>query len=71
MQWSVGGHPTWYALRLAAIWGPLAFAVFIRLVIAAAQDYTPDKVHGVEIGLSLYSAIMLAEHVVTLKVAAR
>ena len=71
MQWSFGGNPTWYAPRLAAIWGPSAFAALIRLVIAAAQIYTPDKVHGAEIGLTLYSAIMLAVHVVTLKIAAR
>ena len=53
------------------MWGPLAFAVLIRLVIWVAQIYTPDKVHGVEIGLILYSAIILAVHVITLKIAAR
>jgi hypothetical protein len=71
MQWGFGGTPTWYAPRLAGMWGPLGFAVLIRLVIWAAQIYTPDKVHGVEIGLILFSAIILAVHVITLKIAAR
>ena len=71
MQWSFGGNPTWSAPKLAGMWGPVAFAVLIRLVIWAAQTYTPDKVHGVEIGLTLYSVVMLAVHVMTLKIAAR
>ena len=71
MQWRFGGTPSWYAPRLAGMWGPLTFAVLIRLVIWAAQIYTPDKVHGVEIGLILFSAIILAVHVITLKIAAR
>jgi len=70
MQWSVSGNPTWHAPKLAAMWGPLALAVVIRLVIWAAQNTTPDKVHGVEIGLILFSAIILVVHVITLKIAA-
>ena len=70
MQWSVGGNPTWHAPKLAAMWGPSALAVLIRLVVWAAQTYTPDKVHGVEIGLTLFSAIILVVHVITLKIAA-
>jgi hypothetical protein len=60
MQWNFGGNPIWSAPKLAGMWGPLAFAVLIRLAIGAAQIYAPDKVHGVEIGLALYSAIILA-----------
>jgi hypothetical protein len=71
MQWSLGGKPTWYAPRLAGMWGPLAFAVVIRLVIWAAQTWTPDKVHGAEIGLTLASAVIVVTHFVTLKIAAR
>jgi len=70
MQWSVSGNPTWHAPKLAAMWGPLALAVIIRLVIWAAQNTTPDKMHGVEIGLILFSAIILVVHVITLKIAA-
>jgi hypothetical protein len=71
MQWSFGGNPIWHAPKLAAIWGPLVFAFVIRLVILAAQIYAPDKVHGIEIGLSLFSFIILAVHIVTIKSAAR
>ena len=71
MQWSFGGNPTWCAPKLAGMWGPLAFADLVRLVIGATQIYAPDKVHGAEIGLALFSAIVLAVHVITLKIATR
>jgi hypothetical protein len=71
MQWTFGGTPTWYASKFAAMWGPVAFAVIVRLVIWAAQTYTPDLVHGVDIGLVLFSVINAAVHAVTLKVASR
>ena len=71
MQWSLGGKPTWYASKLAAMWGPVVFAVIVRLVIWAAQIYTPDKVHSVNIGLVLFSVIIATVHAVTLKVASR
>ena len=71
MQWNFSGNPTWYAPKLAGMWGPLAFAVVIRLAILAAQIYSPDRVHSVEIGLILFSAIILVAHVITLKIAAR
>jgi hypothetical protein len=71
MHWSFRGEPTWYAPKLAGLWGLLAFALFIRLVIWAAQTYAPDKVHGAEIGLTLFSVIIAVAHFVTLKVATR
>jgi hypothetical protein len=36
-----------------------------------AQTWTPDKVHGAEIGLTLASAVIVVAHFVTLKIAAR
>ena len=39
--------------------------------IWAAQTWTPDKVHGAEIGLTLASAVIVVAHFVTLKIAAR
>lgn len=71
MQWSFRGKPTWYASKLAGMWWPVAFAVIIRLLIWAAQTYTPDNVHGVDIGLVLFSVVTAAAHAVTLKVASR
>jgi hypothetical protein len=71
MQWSFAGKPTWYAPKLAGLWGPLAFAVLVRLVIWGAQTWMPDKVHGAEIGLTLASAVIVVVHFVTLKIAAR
>lgn len=71
MQWGFDGKPTWYAPKLAAMWGMVAFAVIIRLVIYLAMTSMPDKVHGPEIGLLLFSIIVAATHVFTLAVAAR
>lgn len=71
MQWSFGGNPTWYAPKLAGMWGPLAFSIVVRFLIWLAQTYTPDKVHAVEAGLTLYSVIILIVHVMTLRIAAR
>lgn len=71
MQWSLGGIPAWSAPKLAAMWGPLVFAVVIRMTIWAAQTYAPDKVHGAEIGLTLFSAIIVVVHVVMLRSATR
>ena len=71
MQWSLRGAPTWHAPKLAALWGPVAFAVLIRLVIYLAMTYTPDKVHGPEIGVLVVSVVAAAAHFVTLHAAAR
>lgn len=71
MQWSFRGEPTWHAPKLAALWGPLAFAVLIRLVILLGMTYTPDKVHGPEIGVLLLSIVIAAVHAGTLAAAAR
>jgi len=71
MQWGFDGKPTWTAPKLAAMWGMVAFAVVIRLVIYLAMTTTPDKVHGPEIGVVLFSIIIAAGHAYTLAVAAR
>ena len=71
MQWGLDGKPTWHAPKTIALWGMLAFALVVRLLIWAAMTYTPDKVHGPEIGLLLFSIIVAAAHLWTLRSAAR
>ena len=71
MQWSFRGEPTWTAPKLAALWGPVALAALIWLVIFLVMTYTPDKVHGPEIGVLLFSMIIAAVHFGTLYAAAR
>jgi hypothetical protein len=71
MQWSLSGSPTWSAPKLIALWGELVFALAVRLLIWAAMTYTPDKVHGAEIGLLLFSIIVAATHLWVLSRAAR
>jgi hypothetical protein len=49
----------------------LAFALGVWLLIWVAMTYTPDKVHGPEIGLLVFSVIVAAAHVWVLRAAAR
>lgn len=62
MQWGLHGQPTWFAPRRVALWGPLAFALLVRLIIFAAVQYAPDKVHGATLGLVLFSVIVAGSH---------
>src|ERR1700681_1315818 len=65
------GEPTRYAPKAVGLWGMVAFALAIRLLIWATSTYVPEKVHGAEIGLLLFSVFVGAVHVLTLRAAAR
>jgi hypothetical protein len=71
MQWRLDGEPTWYAPNAVGLWGMVAFALSVRLLIWVASTYAPEKVHGAEIGLLLFSVIVAVVHVLTLRRAAR
>ncbi|WP_156042137.1 DUF1648 domain-containing protein [Bradyrhizobium sp. URHD0069] len=71
MQWGFNGQPTWYAPKALGLWGMVAFALAIRLLIWAASTYVPEKLHGADIGLLLFSVIVAVVHVITLRAAAR
>ncbi|KRR02631.1 hypothetical protein [Bradyrhizobium valentinum] len=71
MQWGLDGEPTWCAPKAVGLWGMVAFALAVRLLIWGASTYAPEKVHGAEIGLLLFSVIVAAVHVLTLRRAAR
>src|SRR5262249_8555105 len=71
MQWGLDGKPVWYAPKRAAMWGPPALALIVRLLIYLALTYVPDKPHRPEIGLLLSSVILAAAHIGILAVAAR
>lgn len=71
MQWGFDGKPTWTAPKNVAMWGMVAFALAVRLLIWAAMTYTPDRVHGPETGLLLFSIIFAAAHLWILHAAAR
>jgi hypothetical protein len=62
MQWGFDGKPTWYAPKTLALWGMVAFALAVRLLIWAAMTYTPDIVHGPDIGLFLFSVVVTLAH---------
>ena len=71
MQRDFDGKPTWYAPKAAALWGIVAFALAVRLLIWAAMTYTPSIVHGAEIGVLLISIIVPSVHYWMLRAAAR
>ena len=71
MQWGLDGKPTWYAPKAIGLWGMVVLALGVRLLIWAAMTYTPDKVHGPEIGLLLFSVVVTAVHLWVLRAAVR
>lgn len=66
MQWGRNGEPTWYAPKWLAMWGMLAFMVVVRLFIWLASTYAPQRVHGVELGILIFSVIAAGSHLVVL-----
>jgi len=69
MQWGTDGKPTWHAPKWVALWGMVPFMLAIRLFIWLASTYTPQNVHGAELGIVLFSVIVTAAHIFVLKMA--
>ncbi|MBR1121865.1 hypothetical protein JQ628_10115 [Bradyrhizobium lablabi] len=67
MQWGLDGQPTWHASKAVGLWGMVAFALAVRLLIWALSTYAPSKVHGVELGLLLFSITIAASHALLLR----
>jgi hypothetical protein len=67
MQWGLDGKPTWYAPKWLALWGMVAFMLVVRLLIWLAVTYTPQLVHGVDLGIAGFSVIAAGAHLLTLK----
>ncbi|WP_424630304.1 hypothetical protein [Bradyrhizobium sp. SYSU BS000235] len=62
MQWGLDGKPTWSAPKRWALWGTVALMVIVRGFIWASMTYTPEKMHGAELGLLLFSIIVALSH---------
>ena len=71
MQWGLDGKPTWSAPKAIGLWGLVAFALAVRWLIWALETYAPDRVHGAEIALLLFSVIVAAAHLFILRAARR
>jgi hypothetical protein len=71
MQWGFDGKPTWHAPKTLALWGIVALALAVRLIIWAAMTYAPNLVHSPEIGLLLFSIIVMVTHFWMLRLAMR
>jgi hypothetical protein len=69
MQWGFDGSPTWSAPKSLALWGTPVFMFAIRLLVWLAMTYAPQSVHGVEIGIVLFSVIAAAAHAFILRMA--
>ena len=66
MQWDVSGRATWHAPKWVALWGMAAFMVVVRFLIWVTSIYAPASVHGVQIGIILFSLTFAAAHAFTL-----
>lgn len=66
MQWGRNGEPTWYAPKWLAMWGMLAFMGAVRLFIWLASTYAPQRVHGVELGIVIFSIMAAGCHLFVL-----
>ena len=62
MQWGLNGQPTWSAPKPVALWWMIGFMIAVRALIWAAATYVPERVHGVEWGIVLFSLIAAASH---------
>jgi hypothetical protein len=71
MQWGFDGRPTWSMPKPVGLWALIAFAVAVRLFIAVLLKVAPDRVHGEEPGLSLFSIIVAVCHAAILFAAAK
>ena len=67
MRWGLDGRPTWYASKSVGLWLPVLFAVATRAGVYAAQVYTPDKIHGLNVGLAGFAIVIAATHVFLLR----
>lgn len=66
MQWDVNGRATWHAPKWVGLWGMAAFMIAVRILIWAISSYAPASVHGVQIGIVLFSLTFAAAHLFTL-----
>ena len=66
MQWGRNGEPTWFAPKWMVMWGMIAFMVAVRLFIWLASTYAPQRVHGVELGIVIFSVIAAGSHLFVL-----
>ena len=62
MQWDRNGEPTWYASKWIRMWGMVAFMAAVRLFIWLPSTYAPQRVHGVQLGIVIFSVIAAGSH---------
>jgi hypothetical protein len=48
------------------MWGMIAFMAAVRLFIWLASTYAPQHVHGVELGIVIFSLIAAGSHLFVL-----
>lgn len=71
MQWGFDGRPTWYAPKWLALWGMVVFMLAVRLLIWVAMTFTPQHVHGAEVGVLAFSVGMVLTQIYILNAATK
>jgi hypothetical protein len=66
MQWGRDGEPTWSAPKWLAMWGMIVFMAAVRLFIWLASTYAPERVHGAELGIVIFSVIAAGSHLLVM-----
>jgi hypothetical protein len=66
MQWGIDGKPVWSGPRWLGLWGLIAFALMVRLLIALAMAYAPRGVHGADLGVMIMSVVIVISHLFVL-----
>jgi hypothetical protein len=71
MQWDANGKPIRTAPKAVGLWSMVAFALAVRLLVWMLATYVPEKAHGAETAVLLFSLIVAASHVIMARAAMR
>jgi hypothetical protein len=71
MQWGLDGEPTWYAPKVVGLWGMVGVRPCGAIADLGCLNLRPGEGSRREIGLLLFSVIVAAVHVLTLRKADR
>jgi hypothetical protein len=71
MQWGFDRKPVWSAPKAIGLWALPLLAIGLRMLIALAERYAPDRVHDVPLGLTIMSLVVAGCHFAVLRAAAR
>lgn len=71
MQWGFDREPVWSAPKAIGLWALPILAIGLRILIALAERYAPDRVHDAPLGIAIMSVAVAGCHFAILRAAAR